>query len=159
MLLGEKVMPDEVKLDLIADLEQQLKNPLPTPPVGFPVIWYRKAEVKPGAELAAIVTKVEDAGKVCLTVFPPQGMQDPTRRGSLHVRHEIHQKRHNSTSVNCGSWDYPIGTEAPESHYDYHTNRLKQRIASLKESLPKEPKAEPETTAKKAGSKAVTSKA
>ena len=117
--------------DLIDQLREELKNVLPTPPIGTMVIWYRKAVFDKDNAIAAIVTKVEDCGKISLTAFPPAGMPNATVRGCLHKSHKIHQKRSNHISQNGGAWDYPEGVNPPKAHFNRHKDNLNQRIATL----------------------------
>lgn len=121
--------------DRIADLEYQLKTPIPTPPVGWCVIWYRRAHVAEGAEIAAIVTKVEGPGKITITAFAPVAVPDPTRRGCLHVSHPVHEQRANASSVNSGAWDYPTGVKPPKEHYQYHIDLIRANLEEAKSQL------------------------
>ena len=121
--------------DLIKELEMETKSPLPTPPVGFTVVWYDAARNDPGAEKAAIVTKVEGPGKLVLTIFPPNGMPIFNKKGILHTSHPVHERRGNAVSKNSGSWDYPAGITVPKSHNDLHLAELNKKIDSLKAQL------------------------
>ena len=119
----------------IEKVDAEIKAPFPTPPVGAMVVWYARADVREGAEIAAIVTRVDGPGKISLTAFRPQGMPDPTRLGVLHVNHPTHLSKHNSVSVNTGAWDYPDGTIPPKSHYARHTEALNKKRDGLLDQL------------------------
>ena len=131
-MTSDSIKPIQEQIDKI---NASLKNPLPTPPVGTPVVWYDRAERKEDGEIAALVTKVEGPGKVTVTVFRPQGMPDPTRRGCLHMSHPTHEQRHNAVSRNSGGWDYPIGSRAPKDHLALHTEQLNMRKDALQKSI------------------------
>lgn len=113
---------------LIDDLNAQIADPTPTPPVGTTVIWYKRADISD--PYAALVTKVEAAGKVTLTVFVPFAVPTHTR-GALHVTNPIHKLRANSVSVNSGSWDYVSGVRPPKSHFDLDVANLTKRRDEL----------------------------
>jgi len=121
--------------DMLANVEKEMKNPIPTPPVGTTIVWYAKALVEDDSKIAALVTKVEGPGKITVTAFRPQGMADPTRRGCLHVSDPIHEKRHNSVSMNSGAWDYVAFTKIPKEHYQLHLDALAKKRDSLIEKL------------------------
>ena len=106
----------------------------PTPEVGTPIIWYPAADVKPNAEIAGLVTKIEDPGRVCVVVFRPDGMPEH-KRGCFHVSHEIHKRRHNATSKTSGAWDYPAGVKAPEQHKKRHAEVVKAKKESAAKQL------------------------
>ena len=132
-------MQKEIDLEPIKEqlekVKAEIKSPLPTPPVGFTVVWYPRAVQEEDNQVAGIVTKVEGPGKVTLTVFRPQGMPDATRRGCLHVTHPVHEKRANSVSVNAGSWDYIPGENIPKSHYERHLEALYVKQESLEKQI------------------------
>jgi hypothetical protein len=119
----------------INELELEMKHPLPTPPVGTPVVWYDRAQVSEEAQRAAIVTRVEGPGKVTLTIFPPNGMPLYNKKGTLHVSHEIHDRRGNAVSKNSGSWDYTSRTSRPKSHNELHIAEIQKKIDSLEAQL------------------------
>lgn len=119
----------------LAKVEADLKSPLPTPPVGTPVVWYPRAQVGADNQIAALVTKVEGPGKVTLTAFRPQGTADPTRRGCLHVSHPVHEQRANAVSVNAGAWDYIEGWDVPGEHYELHRGVLEIKRDSLSDQI------------------------
>lgn len=118
----------------IADLESQLKNPLPTPPVGMPVVWYAGADVRDGAERAGIVTSVLGPGKITVTVFGPSAMPSHFT-GCLYLSHPAHEQRNNAVSRNSGAWGYLPGTSTPKSHLTQHIEQLEKRKSSLKAQL------------------------
>lgn len=55
--------------------------------------------------MPAIVTAIEDIGKIKLTVFPPNGMPQH-KQGVLHKTHPAHKQRNNPQSVRSGMWDF-----------------------------------------------------
>ena len=122
-------------LEQIAKIDEELANPLPTPPVASMVVWYPRADIDPENQIAGIVTKVEGPGKLTLTVFRPQGMADATRRGCLHIEHSIHENRHNAVSQNSGAWEYPDWVEIPDSHYDLHRDQLMKKKESVQKQI------------------------
>jgi len=118
----------------IEEVEAELASPLPTPTVGTMVVWYDRGQKVAEGKRAAIVTKIEGAGKVQLTVFAPNAM--PMHKiGSLHISHSVHAKAHNSVSKNNGGWDYRDGDDAPDSHYDMHREMLTAKLAAMKHQL------------------------
>lgn len=119
----------------LRQIDEELKNPLPTPPIGSTVVWYPRAAVEEGNRVAAIVTNVEGPGKLTLTVFKPLATPDPTRRGCLHVSHPVHEKRANSVSINAGAWDYPDDVIPGKSHYDLHVAALNKKRDSLVDQI------------------------
>lgn len=129
-----KVIDLELIKQQIAAVDEQIKKPLPTPPVGTPIIWFDKAIVKPGAELAAVVTKVEGPGKVTLVVFRPCAFPE-FKRSSLHEFHLQNKERHVEALSNCGAWAYPRGTVIPKSHNELHLEALHTKRSSLLEAL------------------------
>ena len=108
-------------------IEAQMKTPLPTPPVTNLVIWYSRGIVEEGNAAAAIVTKVEDAGKVSLTIFPPMGMPIH-KKGVLFEGHpQIVKNAKSHARVHNGVWAYPEGKHATKSHYDHHLKQLQDK--------------------------------
>jgi hypothetical protein len=112
----------------IDELDEQIANPTPTPPVGTSVKWFKRANKDD--VYAAIVTKIEAAGKLTLTVFPPFGLTTHTR-GCLHISNPIHQQRAHSVSVNSGAWDYLDGQKPPKAHFDMDVAVLTKRRDAL----------------------------
>lgn len=82
---------------------------MPTPLVGDSVWWF------PGNDQenprAAVVTQIEEPGKLKLAIQPPNGMV-LHKSGVLHVTHPMHEHRHNSSTMNNGSWNYKGNPEA-----------------------------------------------
>ena len=118
--------------DLIEKFEAELENPLPTPPVGWPIVWHRAAQAD--YVVPATVAAVQGPGKVVINIdIPHQNRQ--TKDGCLHSSHPQHEKRANPISVKTGSWDYVEGMDIPDSHYDYHRDNLKRRIVDLKSQM------------------------
>lgn len=116
-------------------LEEQKKNTLPTPPVGTLIVWYDRAIVEDDRAYAAIVTRVDGPGKITPIIFPPASMPIHRKQGSLHVSDPIHQKRGNASSVNCGAWDYPKGTNRPKAHSELHLSILDRKIETLEQQI------------------------
>jgi phage terminase large subunit-like protein len=116
----------------IDELDAQIANPTPTAPIGTTVRWYKRAN--PEDCYAALVTKVEAAGKLTVTVFPPFGMPTHTR-GCLHISHEIHKQRSHTVSVNSGAWDYLEGQKPPKGHFEMDVAVLTKRRDALLEQL------------------------
>lgn len=114
----------------IYDVEEEMKSPHPTPPVGTSVLWYDRADTREGSERAAVVTKVEGPGRVTLTIFPPNSMTIH-KQGCLYIKDPIHEQRHNSVSRNSGAWDYLPQTKIPSEHYGIHLERLSRKKESL----------------------------
>ena len=126
------------------EIKAKIADPMPTAPVGTVVVWYKRADVKPGAEIAAIVTKVESAGKLVLATLEPFGIIEH-KRGVLHASSPIHQNRQQAVSQGSGCWDYVSGARPPKSHYDLHLSNLKvlkdsveSKLAEAKQILAKE---------------------
>ena len=116
----------------IDELDAQIANPTPTAPVGTTIKWYKRAN--PEDAYAAIVTKVEAAGKLTVTVLPPFGMPTHTR-GCLHISNPIHDRRTHSVSMNSGAWDYLDGQKPPKSHFELDVATLTKRRDALLEQL------------------------
>ena len=114
-------------MDQIELLEEAKKNPLPTPPVGFPVQWYENNDQS--NPRAAIVVKVEEPGKLSLTVLPPNGMPRHIQ-GCWHCSHDIHQIRGNNNTFRSGSWGYTDG-KPPKDHLKAHVEHLDKRINTM----------------------------
>jgi hypothetical protein len=108
-------------LDQIAE---QRKHPFPTPPVGETVQWFENNDQD--NPRAAIVAKVEEPGRLCLTVFPPNGA---TRHimGCWHVSHECHQTRGSQMTFRNGSWNYVPGRTVPKADYQAHLDWLDKK--------------------------------
>lgn len=126
----------------LKELEEQLKAPWPTPPVGTFVQWFNRNDVAdPGAVCAAVVTKVDGPAKVCLTIFPPNGM--PKHKvGVYFTGHPVHENKVNAQTDRNGSWGYPPEVTVAPGHYKLHTDSLNIRkqaierdMASLKASI------------------------
>ncbi len=116
-------------------LKETQKNPYPTPPIGTPVVWYNHGRKDdPESECAAIVTKVQDAGKVCVVVLKPNAM--PLHKGGvLYVENQVHQQKHNPQTHTNGCWDYPKHSKIPKEHFEYHLAQLNSRIEAVNQSI------------------------
>jgi hypothetical protein len=130
-------MPDNSAL--IKQLEEELKNVMPTAPVSTPVHYYpaNNTKVPP---LSALVCAVEGPGKLALTVFGLHS-HPKTVLGVHHVTWRDHrEKPSNFSTMNHGSWDYP-NKRTPREHLELHTEVLEQRLAAAKASHSVPPKA------------------
>ena len=107
----------------LEEIELKIRNPLPTPPIGTPVVWYPHARVVKGAEVAALVTGIEGPGRLKITVFVPNGMPVP-KQACHHVTDPVHEKRNNSISKTSGAWDYIEGTKTPKADFQFHLEHL-----------------------------------
>jgi len=118
----------------IAEIEKEEQSPLPTPPVGTPVVFYPGARIESGAEVAAIVTQVQGPGKLTLAVFRPMGMVQGQKQ-CLHASHPLHEKLDKAVSRNNGAWDYPQGIRPAKLHYQVHLDELAKRKRSAEAHL------------------------
>ena len=109
----------------IAEVEAEMKEPIPTPPVGTALVWYRQAR-QDGGQNAAICTGIDGPGKIKLSVFPPNGMKE-NKQGVLNCKDPIHEKLTNRVSKENGAWDYPDGTGPSKGHYKVHIDRLQHK--------------------------------
>lgn len=138
--------------DQIDKLDEELKNPIPTPSVGTVIVWYNRAEKKEDGQIAGIVTLVEGVGKVRVTLFGPSAMPRYTVKGCLHMSHPVHQNRNHATSVNSGGWDYPDGVSAKKADYAMHISQLESRKQHLVDA---QEQTSPKTATKKVAKDAV----
>ena len=115
----------------LATIDDQLKNPLPTPHVGCNVLWYAAGKVEPDNQRAAIVTAIEGAGKVTLTIFPPNGM--PQHKKGVHfLQHPaMLAKTHDHAKIHNGVWNYCDNSTSRKTHYEYHTEELKRKLEAV----------------------------
>lgn len=124
---------DELKAQ-IASLDSQLKNPLPTPHIGCPVLWYPRGRVEEENAVAAIVTAVEGPGKVKLTVFKPNAMQEH-KNGVHWAKHPAMEgKDFSQAKIHNGVWDYEKNSSPRKSHYDLHTQQLERKREAVLEA-------------------------
>lgn len=119
----------------LEELKESQKNPYPTPPIGTPIVWYNAGRRDdPESEAAAIVTKVQDAGKICVVVFKPNAM--PVHKGGVYfAEHPVHLQRSNPQTVNNGCWDYPKHAKIPKEHYEFHLAQLNSRIEATNQQI------------------------
>lgn len=125
--------------ELIADLEKQMKNPIPTPPVGLPVQWYDGDNREDPR--AARVTRIEGPGRVAVMVDRPVGTAFP--KGNVkHVTDPLVKKdnRHPEV-VKCGTWDFVPGmfSRVPPQFFDLHQSHLEKQKKAHEASLVKKP--------------------
>lgn len=124
---------DPIKQQIVA-IDEQIKRPEPTPPVGTAIVFYKHAVVNPGKELAAVVTQVLGPGKVTLSYFPPNAFPCHST-GARHVSYLKVKERSVEALKNQGVWDYPAGTVVPKSHNDLSLATLNAKRDSLFASL------------------------
>lgn len=114
----------------IAELREKQRAATPTPPVPYLVAWYDRGIVSPDSTFAAIVTGIEDSGKLKLTIFKPNSI--PIHKlGVLHISHPQHKIPSNACTVRNGAWDYPPGEKVPATHLSYHKEKLEEKIITL----------------------------
>ncbi len=115
--------------------KETAKNPLPTPPVGSSVAWYSNGKKDdPEREHAAIVTKIQDSGKISLIVFRPNAM--PIHKTGVYFHeHQSHAKPSNAETMTNGCWDYPKFSKVPKEHYDYHLKQLSARMEAVQQQI------------------------
>lgn len=107
----------------LKELDELEADPLPTPNVGETVIWYRAGKVDRDNMAPAIVTGVDGPGQLTLTVLAPMRFVEH-KKGVLHTSHRMHKVRHNSITVDTGSWDYRDGQKATKDHYALHLEQI-----------------------------------
>jgi hypothetical protein len=117
--------------DALRDLKAKQAKPLPTPHVGCSVLWYNQGKIEDNNQQAATVTRVEEVGKVTLTIFPPRGV--PIHRSGVHwVEHPAMALKASSKSkIHNGLWGYPDNTKARKTHYDKHIQQLDRKIQAV----------------------------
>lgn len=126
-------MSDQLKKSL-ESAKSSLKSPFPTPPVGTNVVWYNRAMVSPENQRAAVVTAVEGAGRLSLTIFGP--MEHAThKKGVLFKEDPTHGNRNNMMSQTNGAWGYPDGVRVCKSHYEAHVAEIQRRIARIESDI------------------------
>lgn len=118
------------------NLDEQLRELLPTPPVGTLVQWFQRGTIAAENARAAIVTAVEEPGRVKLTILPPAGMPIH-KQGVFHASHPIHQQKGNSSTVNNGAWDYRPDDRQNRnsSHWNMHRDKLTQRKETVEKEI------------------------
>lgn len=102
----------------------------PTPPIGWPIVWHRNAK-KPSDPLSGTVTGIEDVGKLVITIFPPNGMQEH-KKGVLHVSNKVHSRPASSHNIRNGAWDFIDGL-TPKHSYKMSDEREVRKEAARKE--------------------------
>lgn len=121
-------------------VDEQAKNPMPTPPIGLHVWWYDRGQRGEGRETAAIVTAIESPGQIQLTIFRPNSIAIH-KNGVKHVGDLQHTAPANPQTVNSGSWDYINNKTPPKEHYDFHKKVLTKRRDGILEHHEQEEKA------------------
>jgi len=105
---------------------------MPTPPIGERIVFFERGDKS--ASRAAIVTNIEECGKIKLIMFAPNGVP-AHRMGVLHASHPQHEVPGNPVTFRTGSWDYVRGA-VPKEDFDAHKKLLKEReesrVAQLK---------------------------
>lgn len=133
---------------VLAEIEKEKKRPIPTPPVGFPIVWYLNGERdKPSA---ATVTDVEGPGRVAVAIQPKNSVSRH-KTGVLYTHHgesENDDGTAKSTphTARNGTWDYIPGfpKTIPAEHFEAHKKLLEYRETSALKQL------DAEDTARKA---------
>mgnify|MGYP006908215091 CR=1 FL=1 len=118
----------------VAELKQE--KMLQTPPVGFGVVWYDRAQTGEGRQIAAIVTKQEQPGIVSLVVFRPNGVPEH-KMGVRHISDPIHERPANEVTLRSGGWDYiDFQPATPLSqHKDFHRAIRDRKVAVAEEQV------------------------
>ena len=111
-----------------AAIEAEKANPLPTPPVGWPVQWLKKGDLD--TPVAARVTKIESPGRVMVELCEP-GRPPQHKTGVYVINHRVHKQKNNPTTDRCGAFRYLPGMPIPKEHYQLHEEHTAQRITSL----------------------------
>jgi hypothetical protein len=117
----------------IATLEKEIQSPLPTPPIGTPVIWYRGADFN-GVPCAALVTGIEAPGRVRLCVFAPNAFP-VHKQGVLHRSSLQHSNRNNANSIDNGAWAYVEGTNVPKTHHAMYIEQKTKLLENVKKQI------------------------
>jgi len=123
----------------IREYESQLSEPLPTPPVGTMVWWFKNGRLDMGQQQAAVVTAVEGPAKLTLAIWPPKGM--PVHKTGVHYINDptVKNREHDNIRRSNGLWCYPfIGDDFKQKdirkhHFDVHTDQLKRKIEAMHE--------------------------
>ena len=110
------------------NLEEDKKHRMPTAPVGWPVQWFPAGDRR--QPKAARVIAIEIPGRVRLEVKVPNSFPRE-QAGVYHVNSKVHEKTHNQTTVNCGSWDYLPGMEIPKVHWELFDEDIARREEGL----------------------------
>jgi hypothetical protein len=134
-------------------LEEEKSRRQPTPPISEPVTWYIEGDRN--RPVAAQCNGIEGPGRISVVVFPKNAFPQH-RTGCHHISHPIHEKP-NSTTRNCGAWDYPRG-KVPKDDYALHDKELAKREEGLLVSEEQAQKAQQEFQAKKAEREAALKK-
>jgi len=110
------------------NIEKDRANPQPTPPIGERVQWYKEGDTRDPR--AAIVTGIEESGRLKLVTFAPNAFPEH-KMGVYHVSNKVHAIHNNMTTKRCGSWDYLPGTRVPSAHYDLFNETIQKRVNNL----------------------------
>lgn len=120
-------MSTDSMTEQVKQLEEQLKKPLPTPHIGCMVLWYPRGRIETENEVAAIVTAIEGPGKVKLTVFKPNAMQEHKQGVHWSGHPAMEGKDFAQARIHNGVWDYETNTNVRKSHYDLHREQLQRK--------------------------------
>lgn len=140
-------------------IDEQEKKPIPTPHIGCVVLWFPHGEESAGNAQAAIVTKIENFGKVCLTIFTPNS--PPQYKTGVHwVKHpDIADALRRQARLNNGTWDFEDGSKPRRQHDDVHLNFLKKKKLDMQRQRESFVQAEfARANLKQSGEKATASK-
>lgn len=104
----------------------EFEGMIPTPRVGDAVLWYPKGRVDAENAIAAIVTRVEEVGKIAVTVFRPNAM--PLYRMGVHfIGHPIAANSRAGAIANSGLWGFQDGDEPQPRHYRLHQETIERQ--------------------------------
>lgn len=118
--------------ETLKKIAAQKETPSPTPPIGTMVNWFERNEEE--MRFAAVVTRIQGAGKVELAVQKPRH-HVIHKQGVLYRGDPIHEKRANPATVAAGSWDYIEGVKIPHSHFSYHLNDLERQEKAIRQEI------------------------
>lgn len=128
--------------ELIVEIERQMKNPVPTPPVGMPVQWF-DADNRQDPR-AARVTRVEGPGRIAVMIDRPVGTAFP--KGNVkHITDPVVKKdnRHPEVVKN-GTWDFVPGmfSRIPSQFFELHIEHLEKQKRAHEAAIAKVEKKE-----------------
>ena len=126
-----KLLADKVK-----SLLKERENPIPTPRIGELVLFYERGDytkTKPEQNAqCAIVTRIDDVGRVSLQVFPA---------GAQRVKHKVNvvfapliteEMKKTQPVYNNGAWGFRYGDKPSTRHDQRHLQDITDRVARCK---------------------------
>jgi len=133
---------------VLADVDQKLKSPMPTPPKGMLVGWVNSAKYKQGrGGNPAIVLERMGAGEVSLQVFGIPGPTESLKTRCMYTQHPDALGRPGTPGSSYGFWYYLEVEDNPKfkppsEHYEWHIERLHaKRQACLSDEVERQKKA------------------